>query len=308
MCRLHSWNRVMNNANGILAAACAFAFWGILPAYWKALEGIPAYEILCHRMTWSLVLTLGLVQLTGGMKVFRKALSVKKNLVTYSVTGILLAINWLLYIWAVNAGYIVEASLGYFINPLINVFFGMVFFKEKMRPIQWLALLLAFLGVLYLTLYYGRFPWISLVLAFSFATYGLLHKKSDLGSLDALCLETGILFLPAAAVLVYLGGAGGGAFGRVELSQSLLLVGAGLVTTVPLLLFGYAAKRIPLSSLGLLQYLAPTINLLIGVLVYKEDFPQARFIGFSLVWGGLVLFVAENLLRRYKRKKLPLLI
>jgi chloramphenicol-sensitive protein RarD len=184
----------------------------------------------------------------------------------------------------------------------------MVFFKERMRPIQWLALLLAFLGVLYLTLYYGRFPWIALVLAFSFATYGLLHKKSDLGALDALCLETGILFLPAAAVLVYLGSAGGGAFGRVELSQTLLLIGAGVVTTLPLLFFGYAAKRIPLSTLGLMQYLAPTMNLLLGVLVYKEDFPQARFIGFSLVWGGLLLFVAENLLRRYRNNKRALLV
>ena len=293
----------MNNVNGMLAAACAFAFWGILPVYWKALEGIPAYEILCHRMVWSLVLTLGLVQLTGGMKVFRKVLRVKKNIAMYTVTGVLLAINWLLYIWAVNAGFIIEASLGYFINPLLNVFFGMVFFKERMRPIQWLALLLAFLGVLYLTLYYGRFPWVALVLALSFATYGLLHKKSELGALDALCLETGILFLPAAAVLGYLGSAGGGAFGRVELSQTLLLIGAGVVTTIPLLLFGYAAKRIPLSTLGLMQYLAPTINLLLGALVYNEDFPQARFIGFSLVWSGLVLFVAENLFRRYRKNK-----
>lgn len=298
----------MKNVNGILAAACAFALWGILPAYWKALEGIPAYEILCHRMSWSLILTLGLIVATGGWRTFREAFTVRKNLAIYSVTGALLAVNWLLYIWAVNAGFIVEASLGYFINPLINVFFGMVFFQERMRPFQWIALLLAFFGVLYLTLYYGKFPWIALILAFSFATYGLLHKKNDLGSLDALCLETGLLFVPAAAFLVYLGFTGVGSFGQIEISSSLLLIGAGVVTTVPLLLFGYAAKRIALSTLGLMQYLAPTMNLLLGVFVYKEAFPQARFIGFSMVWLALAIFIAENLLQRYKKKKLALLV
>lgn len=298
----------MKNVHGILAASCAFSLWGILPAYWKALDAVPAYEILCHRMSWSLLLTLGLIAATGGMRSFREALTVQKNLVTYSVTGVLLAVNWLLYIWAVNAGFIVEASLGYFINPLINVFFGMVFFQERMRLFQWLALLLAFLGVLYLTIYYGKFPWIALALAFCFATYGLLHKKNDLGSLDALCLETGLLFVPAAAFLIYLGFTGAGSFGRIEISGSLLLIGAGAVTTVPLLLFGYAAKRIPLSTLGLMQYLAPTINLLLGVFVYKEAFPQARFIGFSMVWGALAIFMAENLLQRYKKKNLDLLI
>ena len=293
----------MTNIKGVLAAAAAFALWGVLPAYWKALDTVPAYEILCHRMFWSLLLTLGLLQLRGRMKVFREVLKVRRNLVIYSITGLLLAVNWLLYIWAVNAGFIVEASLGYFINPLINVFFGMVFFGEKMRPMQWIALLLAFLGVLYLTVYYGKFPWIALALAFSFATYGLLHKKNDLGSLDALCLETGMLFLPAAAILIGLSITRDGSFGQIGVVNSLLLIGAGIVTTIPLLFFGYAARRIPLSTLGLFQYLAPSINLIIGVFIYKEEFPQARFIGFSMVWGGLLLFIVENLLRRYKNKR-----
>jgi len=274
----------MHNLSGLLAAAGAFFLWGVLPAYWKALQNVPAYEILCHRMFWSLLVTMGLLLVTGKMRRFREGVRVRKNRITYTVTGILLGVNWLLYIWAVNAGFIVEASLGYFINPLLNVFFGMVFFGERMRPLQWLALLLAFLGVLYLTIYYGKFPWIALVLAFSFATYGLLHKKNDLGSLDALCLETAILFAPAALVLGGLAVTGGGAFGHVQLSQSLLLIGAGVVTTAPLLLFGYAAKRIHLSTLGLMQYLAPTINLILGVFIYQEEFPAARFIGFSMVW------------------------
>ncbi len=179
----------------------------------------------------------------------------------------------------------------------------MIFFKEKMRPVQWLALLLAFLGVLYLTLYYGQFPWIALVLATSFAIYGLLHKQNNLGALDALCLETGILFLPAAAIIIGLAFTGGGAFGRIELSGSLLLIGTGVVTTVPLLLFGYAAHKIPLSTLGLMQYLAPTINLLLGIFIYGEEFPTTRMIGFMLIWGALAIFMADNLLRRLRNQK-----
>lgn len=293
----------MTSVSGILAAAAAFILWGILPAYWKLLQEVPAYEILCHRMSWSLLLTFGLVVVTGRRTLFRQALKERKNLITFTTTGLLLAVNWLLYIWAVNAGFIVEASLGYFINPLINVFFGMVFFREKMRWIQWFALLLACCGVTYLTVFYGRFPWIALVLATSFAIYGLLHKKNQLGALDGLCLETGILFLPATAVLVGLASTGGGSFGRIDLSGSLLLVGTGVVTTVPLLFFGYAAHKIPLSTLGLLQYLAPTINLIIGVFIYSEEFPRTRMVGFMLIWGALAIFMADNLFRRFSSKR-----
>ncbi len=293
----------MINFAGLMAAACAFIIWGVLPVYWKLLQEVPAYEILCHRMTWSLVVTLGLVLLTGRRAVFWQALQQRQNLITFTITSVLLALNWLLYIWAVNAGFIVEASLGYFINPLLNVLFGMIFFQEKMRPIQWSALLLAVLGVLYLTFYYGRFPWIAIGLAVCFAIYGLLHKKNSLGALDALCLETGVLFLPAAAVLVGLACTGGGSFGRIDFSGSLLLVGAGFITTVPLLFFGYAAKKIPLSTLGLMQYLAPSINLMLGVFVYGEEFPPARMVGFVLIWSALAIFMAENLLRHFRNKK-----
>ena len=254
-------------------------------------------------MSWSLVLTLGLVLLTGRRAVFLQALKERQNLITFTITGLLLALNWLLYIWAVNAGFIVETSLGYFINPLINVLFGMIFFQEKMRPVQWIALLLAVIGVLYLTFYYGRFPWIALALGVSFAIYGLLHKKNSLGALDALCLETGVLFLPAAAVLVGLACTGGGSFGRIDLSGSLLLIGTGLITTVPLLFFGYAAQNIPLSTLGLMQYLAPSINLMLGVFVYGEEFPRSRMVGFMLIWSALAIFMADNLLRSLRHKK-----
>ncbi len=291
----------MTSYSGLLAAALAYILWGVLPIYWKLLGGVPAYEILCHRMSWSLVLTLGLIFVLKRQHIFLQALRSRKNLLIYTATASLLAVNWVLYIWAVNAGHIVEASLGYFINPLLNVVFGMIFFQERMRPIQWLALFFAFLGVLYLTIYYGQFPWIALALAMSFGTYALLHKKHPLGALDGLCLETAALFLPAVLLLVGKEVVQGAAFGHIGLQGSLLLAGTGVVTTVPLILFGYAAKRIHLSTLGLLQYMAPTINLLIGILLYAEPFPVERMIGFILIWVALALYLAETMFRRYRQ-------
>ena len=275
----------------------------MLPAYWKLLRGVPAYEILSHRMVWSLLLTMGLIVLLGRKDAFFRAAREKKNLITFSTTALLLAINWLLYIWAVNAGFIVEASLGYFINPMISVLFGMVFFRERLRVLQWMAIVFAVLGVLYLTFYYGQFPWIALVLAVTFAIYGLLHKKNSLGPLDGLCLETAVFFVPSLVFLLGLEYVQGGAFGHVGLSGSLLLAGAGIITTVPLLLFGYAAQQIPLSTLGLLQYLAPSINLFLGVFVYGEDFSRERMVGFLLIWVGLALYVAENMLYRFRLQR-----
>lgn len=287
----------------MLAAASAYILWGVLPAYWKLLQAVPAYEILCHRMVWSLLLTICLVYLYGRQTAFRKAVRERRNLITFTAAALLLTINWLLYIWAVNAGFIVEASLGYFINPLISVLFGMIFFRERMRPAQWVALLLAALGVLYLTVYYGRFPWIAMVLAVTFAIYGLLHKKNSMAALDGLCLETGLVFIPAVLFLAGLEVKQGGSFGHIGLSGSLLLAGSGIITTVPLLLFGYAAHNIPLSSLGLLQYLAPSINLVLGVFVYGEDFSRPRMIGFSLIWLALGLYMAENIFMRFRHGK-----
>jgi chloramphenicol-sensitive protein RarD len=293
----------MKKYSGVLAAAGAYILWGVLPAYWKLLHEVPAYEILSHRMVWSLLLTLGLIVLLGRKDAFRRSAVERRNLITFSTTALLLAINWLLYIWAVNAGFIVEASLGYFINPLINVLFGMIFFREKLRPLQWAAIFFAALGVLYLTFYYGQFPWIAMVLAVTFAIYGLLHKKNPLGPLDGLCLETAVFFLPSVIFLLGLEYVQGGSFGHVGLSGSLLLAGAGIITTVPLLLFGYAAHKIPLSTLGLLQYLAPSINLLLGVFVYGEDFSRQRMVGFLLIWVGIVIYVAENMICRLKAQK-----
>lgn len=293
----------MSKYYGMLAAAGAFILWGVLPIYWKLLQAAPAAEILCHRMVWSLFLTLGLVYAYGRQTVLWQAVRDRRNLIFFTATALLLTVNWLLYIWAVNAGFIVEASLGYFINPLISVLFGMIFFRERMRPVQWVALFFAASGVLYLTLYYGRFPWISLVLAVTFAIYGLLHKKTAVAALDGLCLETAVVFLPALLFLAGLEVREGGSFGHMGLTGSLLFAGSGIVTTVPLLLFGYAAQKIPLSSLGLLQYLAPSINLVIGVFVYGEDFSRPRIIGFCLIWLALGLYMAENVVRRLRYEK-----
>ena len=295
----------MKKYSGVLAAAGAYILWGVLPAYWKLVSGVPAYEILSHRMVWSLLLTFGVIVLLGRKDVFFRAARERKNLITFSATALLLAINWLLYIWAVNAGFIVEASLGYFINPLINVLFGMVFFGERLRALQWAAIAFAVLGVLYLTFYYGRFPWIAMVLAVTFAIYGLLHKQNPLAPLDGLCLETAIFFVPSVVVLVGLEyvQVPGGSFGHIGLSGSLLLAGAGIITTIPLLLFGYAAHKIPLSTLGLLQYMAPSINLVLGVFVYGEDFSRQRMVGFLLIWVGLALYLAENMLCRLRAQR-----
>jgi chloramphenicol-sensitive protein RarD len=286
--------------SGVMAASLAFVFWGVLPIYWKLLKEVPALEILCHRTLWSVLVTLGLIVFLGRRRSLWRAVTNLKTVVTFTFIALLLAANWLIYIWAVNAGHIIEASLGYFINPLINVLFGVIFFGERMRFVQWCALFMVCCGVIYLTVYYGQFPWIALSLAVCFATYGLLHKKNSLPALEGFCLETIVLFIPAVLFLLIIEIKGNGSFGHVDLSQSLLLVGTGIVTAAPLLLFGYAASKIPLSTLGLVQYLAPTINLLIGIFMYGESFPRERMIGFMLIWVALLLYAAENTVRRIR--------
>ena len=293
----------MHRYSGILAASCAYIIWGVLPIYWKALKAAEPLEILCHRMTWSLVFIMALIVFTRRFAAFRAVAANRRNLQIFASSASLLAVNWLIYIWAVNAGYIVEASLGYFINPLISVLFGVIFFKERLRTGQSIALLLVVAGVLYLTVFYGRFPWIALSLASSFAVYGLLHKKSSVPSLDALGLEILIFFLPATAYLIFLEGTGEAYFGHGGLLSALLLIGTGVVTSFPLLLFGYTTHKIPLSTLGLLQYMAPTINFFIGIFLYHEEFPRERMIGFLMIWCALGLYLAEGAIRQVRRKR-----
>ena len=214
----------------------------------------------------------------------------------YTAAALLVGINWLVYVWAVNAGFIVEASLGYFINPLLSIFLGVIFLRERLRSWQWLPIGLTALGVLYLTFSYGRLPWIALTLALTFGLYGLVKKTAPLGSLFGLALETGLLFLPALLYLAYADSTGRGAFLHTGARSDLLMAGAGLITTVPLLMFASAVQRIPLFLVGILQFITPTLQFLIGVLIYQEPFTSDKLIGFGFVWVALIIFGIEGYL------------
>lgn len=285
---------------GILNGVIAYALWGFFPVYWKLLHDVPAPQLLGHRIGWSFLLLVAVILITRQWSNFRSAVNARV-LRIYFIAAILIGINWLLYVWAVNAGFIVETSLGYFINPLLSVLMGVLFLRERLRVAQWIPVILAAIGVAYLTIVYGRLPWIALSLAFSFGFYGLTKKLAPLGSLYGLTLETGILFLPAVIYLGITQANGTGAFLHSGVTVDLLMIGAGVVTTIPLLLFASAAKQIPLSMIGILQYLAPTIQLLIGVFVYKESFDHTRLIGFGIVWLALAVFWMEN----YLSKRMP---
>lgn len=274
---------------GIWLGICAYAVWGVLPIFWKAIQEVPAGQIVAHRLAWSLVFLAVVLTFRSGWSGVTSALN-RRNLIIYSAAAVLLTVNWLIYIWGVNAGFIVETSLGYFINPLVSVLFGVAFLGERLSPAKWIPVGLAGIGVIYLTISYGSLPWISLALAFSFGLYGLFKKLSPLGSLNGLALETGVLFVPAVLYLVFLETQGTGAFGHVPLWQNALLVLSGVLTAVPLLLFAGAARSIPLSTLGLLQYIAPTLQFILGVFVYDEPFTLERLVGFAIIWLALLIF------------------
>lgn len=280
---------------GILFGIGAYALWGFFPVYWKLLKHVPAPQLLGHRIGWSFLLLLAVILITRQWADFRSRLN-RRTFFIYSIAAILIGINWLTYVWAVNEGYIVETSLGYFINPLLSVLMGVIILREKLRPAQWIPIGLAAAGVTYLTIIYGRLPWIALTLAFSFGFYGLVKKVAPLSSLYGLTFETGILFLPALVYLIFSEVNRTGAFMHTGLISDLLLIGAGVVTTIPLLMFASAARQIPLTVVGLLQYIAPTLQFSLGVLVYHEPFDQTRLIGFGIVWIALIIFWVENYL------------
>jgi len=287
---------------GLIFGITAYVLWGLLPVYWKALQDIPAYEILCHRMIWSFIFLYLILAIKKHWNWLKKIPSDRNVLMIYSATAFILGINWFIYIWAINSGFLVEASLGYFINPLVNVLLGVVILKEKLRAWQWIAIAIASLGVLYLTLDYGRVPWIALILAFSFGMYGLLRKVGPLSSLEGLSFEMTLLLIPALLFLIYLEIKGQSAFGHVALYKNGLLVLAGIATAIPLLFFASAARRIKLTTIGILQYISPSLQFLLGVFVYKEDFPQGRFVGFIIIWIALLIFSLDRI--KMKRKRL----
>jgi len=283
---------------GTWYAAGAYIAWGLLTIYWKWLHQVPATQLIGHRILWSCLILWGLILFSRQGQAFRSAVLLPRVLLVYALAAVLIGVNWLTYVWAVNAGFIVETSLGYFINPLLSVLLGVVFLGERLRLWQWVSVGLAAVGVLYLPLAYGSLPWIALTLAFTFSLYGLIKKIAPLGSVYGLTLETSMLFLPALLYLLYAESTGQGAFTHIGPVMDALMVGAGLVTTIPLLMFASAAQRIPLSLVGLFQYISPTLQFLIGVLVYREPFTPYRFLGFGVVWAALVIFAVEGVLAR----------
>lgn len=282
---------------GILSGLAVYVMWGFFPIYWKYLHSVPAVQVIGHRIGWSFLFLVAIVLISRRWNDFRSLLQ-PKVIGIYAIAAILLTVNWLVYVWGVNAGFIVETSLGYFINPLLSVSLGVLFLRERLRPTQWVPVGIAAIGVIYLTTVYGRLPWIALSLAFSFGFYGLVKKLAPLGPLYGLTLETGIVFPVALIYLLMVELSGTGSFLHTDALTNILLIGAGAVTTIPLLLFASAAKQIPLSMIGLLQYVAPTLQFLIGVFVYKEPFDRAHFIGFGIVWVALVIFWVENYMAR----------
>jgi chloramphenicol-sensitive protein RarD len=279
---------------GILYAAGAYAAWGLLPIYWKLLHDIPALEILAHRIVWALIVAVALLLSRGRWSELLAAMRNTRIMLTFLASALLLFVNWFIYILAVNSGHIVETSLGYFINPLINVLLGVLFLRERLRLGQAVAVAVAVAGVLYLTFEFGALPWIALGLACTFGAYGLLRKTAALGSLEGFTLETLLLFLPALGYLLYREAQGSAAFLHAGAGTSLLLACAGIVTAVPLLLFAAGARRITLVTLGILQYIAPTIQFLLGVLVYGEPLTLGRLLGFCLIWLALAIYTAES--------------
>jgi chloramphenicol-sensitive protein RarD len=287
---------------GVVAGILAYTLWGLLPGYWKAIQAVPPLEILCHRTIWSLIFVLLVIAVRKQWAWVEQVRSSPRTLLISLGSASLLSLNWFVYIWAVNSGHVLDSSLGYFITPLVNVLLGLLFLHERLRRWQTVAFGLAALGVLWLTVGYGAFPWIALSLAFSFGLYGLLRKVSPLGSLEGLSLETGALSLIAVAYLAYLEGTGGGSFGHAGAATTLLLTGTGVVTALPLLLFAYAARRVTLATVGIMQYISPTFQFLLGVLAYDEPFAPTRLVGFAPIWLALVIYSLDGLNQERRRR------
>lgn len=287
--------------SGLLYALSCYLAWGVFPLYWKTLDEIPSDQILAHRIIWSLIFLLGMLIVLKN-KNFLAYLKKPKTLGLLILTGSLIGGNWFVFIYSVNHGHIVEASLGYYINPLVNVLLGVVFLGERLKKMQIVAVAFAIAGVAWLTIHLGRVPWVSLFLAFSFSIYGLLRKKANLESLPGLLIETLLLAPFAIFYLFHLEDQGTGMFLHHSAVSDILLILGGPVTALPLYWFGKAATRIPLSTIGFIQYLSPTLQLLIGLFIFKETFSNVYLASFALVWTGLILYTF-NLVREYRLRQ-----
>ncbi|MDL2268950.1 EamA family transporter RarD [Desulfosarcina sp. OttesenSCG-928-A07] len=285
---------------GMLAGFSAYVVWGLLPLYWKLFEPIPAVLVLCHRILWSFIFLFILLALMGQVRPFPKLSP--KGWGIYILSSLIIGLNWFLYIWSVNAGLIVETSLGYFINPLFSVLLGLFFLGERLRKVQWIALGLACSGVIYMTIRCGRLPWVALVLASTFALYGFAKKKAPLSATSGLVLETAFLLPLALGLITWNEISGPHTLLESNVKTLLLLASAGVVTSIPLILFSSAAHRIPLYMIGFLQYISPTIQFLLGVFVYHETFGKDQLVGFCLVWASVIIFCLEGLFTLKKRR------
>jgi chloramphenicol-sensitive protein RarD len=280
------------NKLGLLFGISAYSLWGAFPLYWPLLEPANPLEIVSHRAVWTLVFCFMVLAATKALKSTLATLKQPKITARLFLTSILISINWLVYIWATNNEHVVEASLGYYINPLIIIGFGVILLKEKMRPLQWVAVTIASIGVLVLTIDYGRLPWIALVLAISWGSYGLIKKQLGLGALEGLAIETFISAFFYLGYLIYIGNQGTGQFGH-SWGLTILLISAGAVTAIPLLLFNGSTNRLPFTTIGLLQYITPTLQFSVGVWVRHEEMPTARWIGFLIIWVALTTLALD---------------
>jgi chloramphenicol-sensitive protein RarD len=295
----------IDKQRGMAYGAAAYFLWGLFPLYWRLLEPASSFEIVAHRLVWSLLVVLVILAITRDWGWLRPFASDRASQWRLGVASVLITGNWLVYIYAVNSDQVVETSLGYFINPLVTVLIGVVLLGERLNRVQWVAVGLGTVAVLVLAIDYGRPPWIALGLAFSFAIYGLIKKQVGprIGAVASLSVESAVMFLPALAFLVLLEARGTADFGQHGLGHSALLASAGVATVIPLLFFAAAARRVPLTVMGLLQYLAPVLQLLTGVLIYKEPMPASRLAGFALVWAALVLLTVDGLRTRRRTRR-----
>jgi chloramphenicol-sensitive protein RarD len=284
----------------------AYAMWGVFPLYWPLLEPAGAVEILAHRVLWS-VITMGLlVLLLRRTSQLREILRPGRVRLILTLAAVVISVNWGMYIWGVTHDHVVETSLGYFINPLVTVLMGVVILGERLRPLQWVAMAFATVAVVVLTVGYGRLPWVALVLAFTFGSYGLCKKTANVGAVESLAYETAVIAPFAGAYLAWLAFTGASNFAAHGFDHTLLFMSTGIVTAVPLICFGAAAIRVSMVTLGLLQYLAPVIQFLLGVLWFQEDMPASRWAGFVLVWLALIMFTAEAVTHRRRQLRLTM--
>jgi chloramphenicol-sensitive protein RarD len=283
--------------SGLAAAAGAFLMWGLLPLYLKPLGSVPTLQIMGHRIVWCCLLVFLWLAMRGELGTVRRALTDERTRWRLVASAVLISLNWLGYVWAVGHGHVVEASLGYFINPLLNVLLGVVVLSERLNRAQWVAVALAAVGVAYLTVVTGRPPWIALYLAATFGTYGLIRKVVAVDAVPGLATETLLLAPLAIGWLAWCQHTGTGAMGHMSTGIDALLIGSGLVTALPLALFAYGARRIPLSTVGIVQYIGPTLQFLTGILVFREPFSATRAVGFVIIWSALAVYVGDSLWR-----------